>query len=243
MVTVKGSKQNNLKVVPYRPVRQVLFFFLGVILIAAAIVGSFYVGQWSGVDGQHSALIERDQLRAERVKLLSEVDSLSQQVVNLSLAAEVDKQASAEVRTEVMDLKQQIAGLEADISLYRGLMAPGEDERGLQIGEVNISATSVPNRYRYKLVVQQSATEHQVLNGALKVDVIGRRDGGLIRVPLYQLSEEHESEDILLRFRYFQNVEGELVVPEGFTPERMELIATSTGANAARVEKTVNWQI
>src|SRR5690606_6396242 len=119
------------------------------------------------------------------------------QVVNLTLAAEVDKQASAEVRTEVMDLKQQIAGLEADISLYRGLMAPGEDERGLQIGEVTLVATSVANRYRYKMVVQQSATNHQVLNGVLKVDVIGRRDGGLIRVPLYQLSEEHETENIV----------------------------------------------
>lgn len=243
MSTVKGSKQPRLKVVPHRPLRQALVFTAAVVLVMAAVAGSYYLGQWQGTDGQTHAIIERNQLRAERAEHLAELERLRQQVVNLELAAEVDKQANESVRSEVRELKQHIAALEADIALYRGLMAPGEDERGISIGEMTVTATSVPGRYRYRIVVQQVATNHQVLNGSAQVEVVGRRDGGLLRVPLYQLSEEQETEDIRLRFRYFQNIEGELVIPEGFTPERLEVVAASTGSNAKRVEKRMDWQI
>lgn len=243
MTLVKGSKPQRMKVVPHRPMRQALTLLLALLVVMVGVAGSYYLGQWQGGDGQINAIVERNQLREERAEHLAELERLRQQVVNLELAAEVDKQANEAVRSEVMDLKQQIAALEADIALYRGLMAPGEDERGISIGDITINATSVPGRYRYKIVVQQVASDHQVINGSAQVVVVGRRDGGLLRVPLYQLSEEQETQDIRLRFRYFQNIEGELVVPEGFTPERLEVVASSSGAGAKRAEKGIDWQI
>jgi len=243
MVAVKGSKQPRLKVVPYRPMRQALIFVISLALVVCAVVGSYFLGQWQGTDNQVQAIVERNQLRTERVEHLTELERLRQQVVNLELAAKVDAQAGESVRSEVRELKQHIAGLEADIALYRGLMAPNEDERGIRIGEITVNATNVPGRYRYRIVVQQVATDHPLLNGAARVQVVGRREGELLRVPLYQLSEELETDDIRLRFRYFQNIEGELMLPSDFTPEHLEVVAESTGTNAKRVEKRMDWQI
>ena len=47
--------------------------------------------------------------------------------------------------------------------------------------------------------------------------------------------------DIKFRYRYFQDFKGEVVLPEGFTPDQIQVVAQSVGSSAARIEKTYNW--
>ncbi|MBU2885357.1 hypothetical protein KO507_06220 [Gilvimarinus agarilyticus] len=243
MSAVKGSKQHPLRVVPHRPVRRFLMFVLTLLVIAACVAGAYWGGYWQGMGTQAGALkqvsILRDQLQASE----QESADLRQQVANLSLASEVDQYASEEVRNEIVSLRQEVANLETDISFYRGLMAPSEANSGLTIGEVNIVESAVPGRYTFKIVMQQLATNHQVLNGELRVDVVGRRDGVITRVPLYQLADSIEEEDIKLRFKYFQNIEGELTLPEGFEVQKLELSAESSGRNSVKVHKSYGWLV
>lgn len=243
MSTVKGSKQYSLKVVPHRPWQRVLEFLIALLLVVGAVVGAYWGGYWQGMGGQEDALGRVDQLQQELSHSLAEADELRQQVANLSLASQVDQHASEEVRGEVIELRQQIANLETDISFYRGLMAPSEANRGLSIGEVNIIETAEPGRYTYKILLQQFASNHQVLNGTLTVDIVGNSNGGLTRVPLYQLSDSVDSEEIKLRFKYFQSVEGELTLPEGFDVQKLELSASSSGRDGVTVHKTYGWLV
>ena len=48
---------------------------------------------------------------------------------------------------------------------------------------------------------------------------------------------------IPFKFRYFQNVDGEIVVPGGFVPEQIEVIAQSKGRKATRLEKRFDWNV
>src|SRR5690606_23358251 len=136
-----------------------------------------------------------------------------------------------------------IAALEEDITFYRGLMAPTENRRGLTIGSVDEIATGVSRQYDFKVVVQQLATNHQVLNGTLTVDIVGHQEGVVRRIPLSELSPQVDEENIKLRFKYFQNIQGQLQLPEGFEPERIELLAKSTGRDGVSVEKKFGWLV
>ena len=49
--------------------------------------------------------------------------------------------------------------------------------------------------------------------------------------------------DIRLQFRYFQNIEGELIVPENFEPESVQIVAESEGQNAKTVRKSFVWLV
>jgi outer membrane murein-binding lipoprotein Lpp len=243
MTAVKGSNPPQLVVVPYRPMRK-LFISVGLILLVGfAVVASYLTGYQRSVALQDNAAVERDTLRKERTRLSRQVEELRQEVANLKLGSKVDHQASEEVRNQVIQLKAQVAELEEDITFYRGLMAPTDNARGLTIGSLNVLATGVPRQYNYKLVVQQLATNHQMLSGTLNFTVVGWRDSEQVSIPLYQLSDQVEEESIRLRFRYFQSIEGRLILPEGFEPERIELMARSTGANAATAEKKFGWLV
>lgn len=230
-----------MKVVPRRPGRTLLVMLVIAALLVAGAGGGYLYGYWVGMGGKSFALGQRDTLNAQLQDSRAEAEQLRQQVANLTLSSEVDRQANNSVRNEVIELREQIASLEADISFYRGLMAPGDDAKGLKLGEVQLVARAEPGHYNYKIVVQQLATQHSVISGELNITLVGRRGGELERLGLYQVSDAVDSEDIKLRFKYFQNVEGELILPEGFTPERIELVARSTGKNAAEANKTFNW--
>lgn len=160
---------------------------------------------------------------------------------NAKLGAEVDRKSLEDVRQEVIDLKAAIASLEEENQFYRNLMTPDGDTRGLSFGPVEIVQTERPRTYRYKVVVQQLATQHELLNGTLKFKVVGRQDGEAKVMALKELSSTIDSADIKLRFKYFQNVEGELVLPEGFEPERIELEARPAGSSSGVIEKRLTW--
>lgn len=243
MSAVKGSEQYELEVVSYRPVFRWTLRFLLLCLALGASAGSYFFGHEKGVAIQEQAIFERNKLRIELVDSKREASEYRQQVANLQLGSEVDRHASEDVRVEVIDLKAQIAELQEDISFYKGLMSPTANKRGLTIGSLNVLATDISRRYQYKLVLQQLATRHQLLTGYLNVNVVGRQNGVQVTKPLKDLNDKLSNENIKLRFKYFQNFAGEMQLPEGFEPIRIELSAKSTGKNAVTVEEKFGWLV
>ncbi|WP_045858130.1 DUF6776 family protein [Teredinibacter purpureus] len=243
MAVVTGSKQHELKIVQYNPWRRVLMVLVLMAVVGSGVVASYYTGHHTGMAGQEKALDDVARLRLELSASESNVDSLTQQLANINLGAEVDRQASETVRQEVIGLKDQVAALEEENSFYRNLMAPTGNKRGLTFGAVEIVDTDKPRTYNYKVVMQQLATNHQLLAGSLTVNVIGRLNGVDATFSLSQLSEQVSREAIRLRFKYFQTVQGEMALPEGFEPERIELVAKSTGKTPVTIEKRFGWLV
>lgn len=243
MAAVKGSKQYRMVVVPYRPFYRLILAVVLIVLTTAGIWGSYQYGHHKGTAVQEQALQERDRLQQEYAESAGELETLRQQLANVTLGAEVDRKASETVRQEVISLKSQITELQEDISFYRGLMAPSGNKRGLTIGSLDVVSTGTPRRYSYKLVMQQLAENHVLLSGHLNFKIIGSLGDMRVAYPLKELSEQVGVEKIKLRFKYFQNIQGELVLPEGFEPDSIELVAKSVGRNATTVEKRFGWLV
>lgn len=243
MAVVKGSKQHNLKVIQHRPWVRFLYVLITVSITTAAAVGSYYFGYTRGMAGQEEALNSVANLTAELNVKNTALRAAEQELANIKLGAEVDRQSSEDVRQEVIALKEQLAALEADNSFYRNLMAPTENKRGLNFGVIELGATDVNRKVHYKFVMQQLATNHQLLKGSLEVVLIGKQNNLEARYHLSDLSPSVGGKSIKLRFKYFQTIEGDLVLPEGFDPERIELTAKSTGKNSVTIEKRLGWLV
>lgn len=241
MSSVKGSKQYRLEVKPYRPV----FRWVVRIVLFALVIGAVYVANWYGTSQalsfQELALQERDQFKSALEERQIEVEALRQEVANLRLGSQVDQAASEDVRGEVIALKAQIAELQEDIGFYRGLMSPSAESKGLAISSLNVISTGVPRRFNYKLVLQQLASNHQMLTGSVTFTIVGRQGESPSRLALKDVSKSVTTENIRLGFKYFQNVEGELVLPEGFEPSGIEIVAKVRGAQSATIEKKFGW--
>lgn len=245
MKTVKGTKQKAVKVVEYRPFLKLIVTSVVVLLLAVASAASYYYGRSTVLVGQDESKLEIDGLVKSLAQSEQDLLEAQQKLANIELGAEVDRNASESVRKEITELRDEIARLQEDNGFYRNLMAPTDEAKGLQIGSLELTRASRARdrSFSYRIVVQQLVSRHEVLNGNLLVLIVGRQDGANRQYSLRDLSTQVTSEKIKLRFKYFQNLEGELVLPEGFEPDHIELVAQSSGKKSQRVEKKFGWLV
>ncbi len=243
MAVVKGSKQIKMVVVPHRPMRAILFGLVSVLVIAGFSAGAYFYGFDQGVNENILVREERDQLLDEVSRYRVEVDTLQQQLVNAQQSSAVDRQALVEVQGVLVNLQDLNAQLQEDVLFYRQIMSPENQESGLVIGQVDLSATEEENRIRYHIELKQLANNDNVITGYANVNILGKQNGQEVSLPLHTLALNENQKDIRLQFRYFQNIEGEMLVPEDFAPENIQIVAVNQGNDRKTVQKNFVWLV
>ena len=231
-------------VVPYRPGRRVLFTFLLLTGVAVSAAGGWGYAYYTTVLTQQGEQAEKRELSAQLTDLRQENEALKRQIAILDRSSAVDQQTGAELQETLTALRQRVAQLEEDVLFYRQVVEEETEETGLVIGQLDIDATRSPDRYRYKLVMrQQDADGDTYLTGHVNFNLVGQLQDQQVILPLRDLSEFEDELDIRLRFKYFQNIEGELALPEGFQPDRIQIAAVATEPVSKRINEDFGWVV
>ena len=241
---VKGSKQEQMVVVPYRPRQRVLFTLFLVLGVAISAAGGWAYGYYKTMLTQQTELADQSELTAEIDSLRLENANLRRQIAILDRSSVMDQQANAEVQDTITSLRERVAQLEEDIVFYRQVVAEETEDTGLMIGQLDLDATTDPGRYRYKLVMRQKDADGDTfLVGHVNVNLVGLLDEEQVILALRDISEAEDELDIRLRFKYFQNIEGELALPEGFQPDRVQIAAVSTEPVSKTISEDFGWVV
>lgn len=221
-------------------------FIWGGLAVAIALMLSLLVLSFWGGKQHANQTVANLSVKVALLKQSNEVyrarmSELRQQITSLTLGATVDRQASEQLRQEIVALQAEIDGLDADVRYYRRLMAPELDVKGLQIGDVTLELLPGGTRARYRIMAHQISRNHKVLLGSLTAYLVGQVDGKTQRMSLHHLSPSIDSEKILLRFKYFQILEGILNLPEGWEVHQLELEANAKAPEKKTVTKRVDW--
>jgi len=87
------------------------------------------------------------------------------------------------------------------------------------------------------------ANNENVISGYANVNILGMQEGSEVSFPLRSIAVDENQLDIRLQFRYFQNIEGELIIPENFVPETVQILAVAQGENAKTAQKNFVWLV
>jgi len=87
------------------------------------------------------------------------------------------------------------------------------------------------------------ANNENVISGYANVNILGMQESSEVSFPLRSIAVDENQLDIRLQFRYFQNIEGELIIPENFVPETVQILAVAQGENAKTVQKNFVWLV
>ena len=237
-----GDRDNRSAAAPGRMLpRRVLVAC--VLLASLAGAAGFRFGQRALPEGPGVEPGSLASLQAELVAARRDVRALQGKLDLERTRHEINRRALEIVRSEIASQKEQIADLEEGLSFYKGLMAPGEVATGLSLRTLEIVSREKPGRFAYRILVQQEARKHSLLTGELQVEVFGSLFDQEVSYSLAELSEEVDQNAIALRFRYFQAVEGELSLPEGFEPLGVRLVASASKPQKAEVREQFNWEV
>ncbi len=243
MTRVKPSKQYSMTVVPYRPYLRMFWFFALSLTFIVAVIGSFFIGRYYSVGGNGDVVAEYEELKQQYNEKLAQSVKLEQQIANLKLATEVDRKANEEVRSKVVELETQLADLEQDNTFYRSLMRPDPSDKGLVVDAPSVVQTRSAGVYKYNLVIKQIVAQHRKISGYATFELLGKQGDKNRKLALKDISESISVEKIKLSFKYFQRIEGEMALPEGFIPERIDLKVVVQRPKKAVVDKKFGWLV
>jgi hypothetical protein len=234
-----------MTVVPHTPVRRAAMLAVLTLLGLAAVFSGYLLGQHqSGLDRTYLGLLEEQKRTGE-----AEVARLRNQLTDVELVRDVDQQAAATLQDNIKALRDEIGGLEEEVTFYKSLMAPSSLSKGLQIAEFEVLGGEMSEPFNYHLLLTQVADRRNWIRGDVRLDVIGLQDDGE--------NGQQKSEQVLsltdladvgtyplkFRFRYFQDLSGLMTLPEGFQPERVVVTVVQQGNRANDLQQTFEWSV
>lgn len=202
--------------------------------------GVFLLGQQAAGLDNDSLRIERDRLRA----LLAETEAgnrrLSSRVVVLERAEQIDRQAYGEVERSLKQVQDEMLELREEVAFYRGIVSPAETASGLSVTRFSLFGMGGEGVYRFKLVLTQLRTNNRLVKGHARIAIEGVLQGKQTRLSLKEVSGGTLGR-LKLRFKYFQNIEGDIVLPEGFLPSRVIIEVVPVGKGWKPFKKSFDW--
>lgn len=206
------------------------------VLVLLVAGGLLYTHGLSSAGFDRLSVARQQQELQEQIRgLKAENQELRDGLARAQLALQMDQTAYHELDKSLKGSAQEIVKLREELNFYRNIISPANKVAGLQIQRLDIARTESENQYHYKLVLVQSLRNEQTVTAQVTLEVRGDQEGKetLVRFP------EPNERPIHVKFRYFQDVEGQLRLPKNFKPQRIKVHVAPGNADA--VEQQYNW--
>jgi hypothetical protein len=157
------------------------------------------------------------------------------------LEKEVDvlRQANRLLRKYESDRQAEMGRLQAEVDFYSRLAKTGGTLSGLELYRVEVIPTGSDRVFQFILTLTQNIRRASIINGKANVGVEGTMEDRPVTLRWAQVSDG-ETPEPAFRFKYFQQLEGYLTLPEGFSPTRLLITLEESGKNSP-VVRHYNW--
>ncbi len=184
---------------------------------------------------------EIEVLRQALDQQTSEKEKALRENARLSRGSDIDKNASSKMNDSLAACEDEMLKVKEELTFYQNLVAPRKSAREIQVNKVVITPGN-KGVYTYKVVLIQVGRHDLVQRGTVELSFEGKNASGeQVRLDLPTVSTQKASKKQRFGFKYFQNFEGGIRFPEGFTPLSMFVKALPTSSKVPRIEQVYHW--
>lgn len=177
-------------------------------------------------------------LSSQQSDLLEENEALlkqaQQQVATLRRSEQISRNANTELQSTLSDRDEEIEGLRADVAFYERLVGATAQRRGLNVHDIQF-APETGGTWHFTATITQNLNRGAISQGNMKFSVEGISAGRLKTVPWESLVQKSDMNGKGYSFRYFQELEGSVLLPSGFTPQRVKVVLRGNNGQADQV--------
>ena len=227
---------------PFPSSRRVALFAVAAL---AVLVGTGYlVFELGRYQGGYSALDQRREQGALQQIIsqqAADADELRRQITVLQTSQEIDRETYALVESSLSELQLRIQSQEEELAFYQGIISPEDGYAGLRIQSISFTAAELEQHYILRLVLVQSITHDRRVTGVVRLYIEGSRAGEADELSLDQILIDAESGNIPYGFRYFQGLQGVVVLPADFEPDQVNVEIRPQGAGGQPILHSFEW--
>lgn len=211
----------------------------GWLVVIAVIWLLSLVGVWYWTSSQTtSGLADAGRSVGQQVEQIKENEQLlkqaQQQLATLRRSEQISRNANTELQSTLSDRDEEIEGLRADVAFYERLVGATAQRRGLTVHDIQF-APEVGGTWKFTATVTQNLNRGAISQGNMKFSVEGISSGRLKTVPWEILVQKADVGGKPYSFRYFQELDGSVLLPSGFTPQRVKVTLRGNNGQADQV--------
>jgi hypothetical protein len=179
------------------------------------------------------------------------LDSMYQKNVNqnsrintLEVELEVERMANQHSQQLLKSMESEHYQVKRELAFYEKVMAPEKTADGLVVDNVSVHPTGSPHHFRFQVVLVQQQLRKRFAKGYVDLSLLGSLNNKPSQLKLSEISVSTKK-DLSFSFQYFQIVEGEFTLPEGFVPEKLELatiLPKNKWQKSQRLDESFMWE-
>ena len=176
----------------------------------------------------------RDLARAETA--LKEARS---EAVRYRRQAEIEVEANRDLQERLVSVQREKADLKSEVEMLRSLIS--NDNGSLYIRNLFLRPLDGPNHYRYSFTIVQVLEKVETTRGKLVMKVSGKLKGKSKRLDRSEFSPDGEKV-VKLEFSNYQDVSGEIQLPEGFRPGSLLVEFLPRNRELKKLSRRFSWK-
>ena len=215
-----------------------------VVIASLAVVAVYLVYEFGRIQAGYNVVDASGERAGYEVRvgtLEAEILSLKEQIALLETHRDIDRQAYTEVEASLTDLQAKIQEQKDAIAFYRGIVSPADCNKGLRVQDLKLTRGDAEREYNIHLVLVQALQHDRKVSGNVNLTIEGDQDGVETTYEYKELLPEDMDGGWAFSFRYFQDFERQVILPDGFTPQRVNIEVRSRTRSIASIAESFSW--
>jgi hypothetical protein len=215
-----------------------------IVVVALIVVSAYLVFEYGRISAGYDIVEAGNTSQAYKDRIMQLGDNiieLKQDVAILETNREVDRESYREVEGSLGSLQAKIQEQRNAIAFYRGIVSPSDGNSGLRVQDLKFSRGKVEREFNVRLVLVQAMKHDRKVSGDVNLTIVGDQNGREKTYAFTQLVPVDADRSWPFSFRYFQNFDRKVVLPDGFTPERITVEVRSKTRSISSIEESFAW--
>lgn len=214
-----------------------------VILILAALLGLVYgVYTLTLYRAAPDLIRAKARIKTQRAEILSLTSRLEDSTLQQKVAereADVIRRAIQLLRKEESERQGELNRLQGELEFYQRLAGTSGTQSGLAVYHLELNPTGSKRVFHYVLTLTQNLRRSAIITGSIRMDIEGTEDDRPVTQHWSQLTEG-QAPTPEFRFKYFQQLEGYIELPENFVPARL-LVTLNAKGQGTPLSRGFDW--
>ncbi|PWW13384.1 MULTISPECIES: DUF6776 family protein [Pseudidiomarina] len=195
------------------------------VVLGLGVAAGYWGGNWHLVQLQQQ--LQQQQATIAELYERTERFDYQQHIAQVELG--IEQAASKGLQQELLMAQDENFALRRELAFYQKIMAPELEASGVMVDSFELQPNRSTGHFHFRLALVQMDRLRNLTKGSIEIRLSGRLQDQAQSYDLLELAHV-EAKDRQFSMRYFTVQAGDFVVPEGFLPERIDVVVNVSGS-------------